>query len=547
MEPWDKEIGLRMWKAHGLEVFDRIGVLKSSYSSYGNAVTTEAHRKELLTSGKIVAVHQIKSAWKPPVEQILVAPPIPTLPLVPSRADLSRVSLYACCWSDANDLLERTARVLRYCQKLFNFKETVYFCHRKPATPLDARMVQIPPLTNVGQWNIFVNRIIPEFLKGDFAMSVHEDGFPIRPELWDKRFLDCDYIGAPWKDGVVGNGGFNIESRKLLQLKAKLPFCPSPPRPSDYWVCRDNRKALEDQGVKFAPKEIALRFSTETIGGEKPSFGFHGRNEKHIKGWEIIKEQEKGIGKFEVVYILVLNNPVCLEWAKRFVDSYVKFPPKYAHITTIVCNCGSPGQKEKDLFKPLPEVQFLQHDNSGYDLGGFIAAAKQSTADMMVCFGSHAHFWKAGWLARMVQARLKHGPGVYGSNTSFQEMPHLNTTSFWCDPVLLASYPWPVVTDKDRYSFEQDKRNPDRPFWRFVHSLGKRALLVTWDGEYEWPDWRKPPNIFRRGDQSNMLVFWKWSDHWLGSNQEAKTWVSFVTDNLTFNPFDPRTSLKESA
>jgi hypothetical protein len=31
-------------------------------------------------------------------------------------------------------------------------------------------------------------------------------------------------------------------------------------------------------------------------------------------------------------------------------------------------------------------------------------------------------------------------------------------------------------------------------------------MMVTWDGEWRRKDWRTPQNIFRRGDQSNLLV-----------------------------------------
>jgi hypothetical protein len=38
-----------------------------------------------------------------------------------------------------------------------------------------------------------------------------------------------------------------------------------------------------------------------------------------------------------------------------------------------------------------------------------------------------------------------------------------------------------------------------------------------------------------------MLFFWKWSDHWRNSTPDEKAYVSFVTDTLSMNPFDPRT------
>jgi hypothetical protein len=398
-------------------------------------------------------------------------------------------------------------------------------------------------MTEMGQWNILVNKTIPEFLKGDFAMSVHEDGFPIRPELWDDHFLDYDYIGAPWKDGVVGNGGFNIESQKLLQLKVKMPFCPIPPGPSDYWVCRDNRYFLEQQGIRFAPAEVALKFSTEKVGGENPSFGFHGRSDKYGKGWERIEYWERGIGKVDLAYIFVLGYPEFLEQAKRFVASYTDFPPQHPHDTIVVCNNGIPNQEEMDIFKPLPGVRFLHRDNSGHDIGGYIAAAKTSNADVLVCLGASVHFFREGWLKRMMEAWFKHGPGLYGSQSSFEVTPHINTTGFWCEPNLLAYYPYTVTTREDRYNFEhgcynrciniaQPDTHKDRVLWRMNKLSGSKTMLVTWDGEYEWWDWRLPKNILRRGDQTNLLLWWKHTDGWFSLPESAKPIWSKSTDTL---------------
>lgn len=241
----------------------------------------------------------------------------------------------------------------------------------------------------------------------------------------------------------------------------------------------------------------------------------------------------------ELVYVFPLSGAgEFYDYACSFLESYHQFPPDYPHSTTIVCNGARVTSETTALFGSLPEVKFLEHDNSGYDIGGFIAASKQSVAELIVCLGSSSCFFRSGWLNRMVEARIKHGPGVYGSSTSFQEMPHINTTGFWCDPIFLASYPWPVISQADRYSFEQNKPQPNRPFWKFVHSLGKRALLVTWCGEYEWWDWRKPANIFRMGDQSNMLVHWRFSDHWRNYDPNTKLEISRITNNITDKRFN---------
>jgi len=238
--------------------------------------------------------------------------------------------------------------------------------------------------------------------------------------------------------------------------------------------------------------------------------------------------------KPELIYIFPLNgSEQFLDCACKFVDSYHKFPPGCPHSTVIVCNGAKITSEAKCLFSSLPEVTYFEHDNSGYDIGAYIAVAKQSLAELTICMGSSAYLFRKGWMERMVEARIKHGPGLYGSSTSYQEMPHINTTGFWCDPILLSSYPWRVIDNKDRYSFEQDKKHPERPFWKFVHSIGQRALFVTWDGEYEWWDWRKPPNIFRKGDQTNMLIHWRFSDYWREYTPQTQREITFITDTIT--------------
>jgi hypothetical protein len=220
---------------------------------------------------------------------------------------LPSTTLWACCWSD-NSPYARTRAVLEYCMRNIKFAHVIWFCYLPTDAPDGVELIQIPRL-DISQWNIFANRVMPLAITTDYAMSVHEDGFPLDFSLWSPEFLDYDYIGAPWNDNVVGNGGFAIESRRLLNAKMRLPFSVegNHPRyvgmesakavhpPSDVYVCRIHRAALEQQGIRFAPQDVALRFSTEQTGWAFPSFGFHGKlgtPNKYQAGWnKIIAEQ----------------------------------------------------------------------------------------------------------------------------------------------------------------------------------------------------------------------------------------------------------------
>lgn len=220
-----------------------------------------------------------------------------TRPVKPGkRIDLSRVTLWACCWSDDQNNLRRTLRVLRFCNLHFRFGRTLLLSYlplpHQVGFGLDVE--QIPKL-EFSQWNTFHTRIVPKFINSPYAMSVHEDGFPTHPELWQDKFLDYDFIGAPWFDGVVGNAGFCIESQRFLQAKMTVPFSNEPTIPSDTFLCRTHRDYLESKGMRFAPTELAIEFSTEQTGRQWPSLGFHGRldsKEKYELGWQLIKESE---------------------------------------------------------------------------------------------------------------------------------------------------------------------------------------------------------------------------------------------------------------
>lgn len=215
----------------------------------------------------------------------------------PKRKKLEGVALWACCWSEDRENYIRTLRVLRYCQTLFQFDKVILFAYLPPVIPIgfELELYQIPKL-DMEQWNIFHNRIVPKFIDSPYALSVHEDGFPLDASLWRDEFLSYDYIGAAWADGVVGNGGFTLESRKMLQAKLHLPFSASPHMASDYFTCRHHRDLLKRNGIKFAPPHVAADFSAEQRGHLFPCFGFHGRRdqpEKYRLAWEKIVASER--------------------------------------------------------------------------------------------------------------------------------------------------------------------------------------------------------------------------------------------------------------
>lgn len=133
-----------------------------------------------------------------------------------------------------------------------------------------------------------------KFVKTDFALHMHLDGYIVHPHKWDPDFLRYDYIGAPWpKEWVhygtvthqVGNGGFSLRSRRLMFALSELPWRPGP---ADVAVCCHHRAELERRGMQFAPVDVAARFSVEHRVIETPdkTFGFHGpKHAPNFRPW----------------------------------------------------------------------------------------------------------------------------------------------------------------------------------------------------------------------------------------------------------------------
>ena len=118
--------------------------------------------------------------------------------------------------------------------------------------------------------------------------------------------MQYDYIGAPWYvqeefwftelnmsrslqgQRIVGNGGFCLRSKNFLEassdLAAKGVFTEY--QPEDVRLCVYEKKYLLERGMRFAPPELAQRFSIEGQDDiYSDQFGFHGFDWTDITKW----------------------------------------------------------------------------------------------------------------------------------------------------------------------------------------------------------------------------------------------------------------------
>lgn len=201
--------------------------------------------------------------------------------------------------------LERINLAMHICQEDFIFGNVKLLT----SLPFDQKnIVKIEPIISVEDYSHFIISKLDRYLETTHALIVQYDGFILNSSAWTDKFLEYDYIGAPWLVAdwsvrdygfpeellgklVVGNGGFSLRSKKLTSLCAKLAkekvF--SKYHPEDVVLAVHNRKILEDNQIKFAPVEIAKQFSFEAETDENDvwngQFGFHGFAWTDISKW----------------------------------------------------------------------------------------------------------------------------------------------------------------------------------------------------------------------------------------------------------------------
>lgn len=147
--------------------------------------------------------------------------------------------------------------------------------------------VKIPKISTIEEYSRFCVRDLARYVDTKHVLIVQADGYVINGSAWRDEFLRYDYIGAPWYQfgGRVGNGGFSLRSKRLLEITAQL--APNEfPHPEDTWICSHQRAGLEALGMKWPNLTLAARFAFEARAYDgvhwsgngqayNSSFGFH--------------------------------------------------------------------------------------------------------------------------------------------------------------------------------------------------------------------------------------------------------------------------------
>ena len=138
----------------------------------------------------------------------------------------------------------------------------------------------------------FILTGLPGLINTDFVLIIQSDGYVLNPLAWDSDFMSYDYIGAPWDDMKVGNGGFSLRSYKFIKTASDLFINDSNPKfhPEDNYSCRLQYNKMIESGITFAPPSVAKNFSMEanpTYGYKwNGQFGFHNDRITDISDYE---------------------------------------------------------------------------------------------------------------------------------------------------------------------------------------------------------------------------------------------------------------------
>lgn len=147
----------------------------------------------------------------------------------------------------------------------------------------DGRWVEINPV-NIEEYNAMMIKHLWPFIRTEHILVVQYDGMAVNADYWTDDFLNYDYIGAIWPwphhppEYKVGNGGFSLRSRRLLNTLKDFRIVLSEQLPmyEDLYIGVHYKKFLQDQGIKIADVATAQQFSHEHFPDARPTFGFHG-------------------------------------------------------------------------------------------------------------------------------------------------------------------------------------------------------------------------------------------------------------------------------
>lgn len=185
---------------------------------------------------------------------------------------------------------DRLLKAFEICSHYFDFAEKkLITVTDKEYTAKDGVQICKANINSIEAYSEFMIKKVHKYVNTDYVLIIQYDWFILDPQAWDDAFLQYDYIGAPWwyqDDNNVWNWWFSLRSKKLLEMLA-TDLAIQEFHPEDHHICRTYWDYLKSKGIRFAPEEVASKFSIEGALQRPPmpvkfgnvwtkELGFHG-------------------------------------------------------------------------------------------------------------------------------------------------------------------------------------------------------------------------------------------------------------------------------
>jgi hypothetical protein len=169
---------------------------------------------------------------------------------------------------------------------IFHGNKNKYFIHNLLDNKLNEYKSRVYRIIEFDVDNLLTNKYNLLLKSSSFYKSINTELFLIfqtdtiilNKELIN-TFLKYDYVGAPWRNGMVGNGGLSLRCKsKMIEICNKVP--------SNFTANEDNYFCYQNMVELNRPSfQEAQKFSIETVFHEK-SFGIHAPW-KHLTEYEM--------------------------------------------------------------------------------------------------------------------------------------------------------------------------------------------------------------------------------------------------------------------
>lgn len=251
--------------------------------------------------------------------------------------ELSNVTL---CIADCRDYAGALL-ALRKSLKHITPSRTIFFTDVDFEAGKDIEVIEIDKISNTEQYSLFIIKELWKHINTDYVIVCQADGYVICGEAWSDEFLEYDFIGASWlfpnKDKNVGNGGASFRSKRLQDILGTDEFIQYTDV-EDESICRLYRPYLERKyGIKFAPMEVADKFSFELNPPYQKTFMFHGGFHQPFKDHVVIRRQASlgDICMLEPVltYYNDLGYQVVLDTEPQFMSLFFQHNYHIKHIS----------------------------------------------------------------------------------------------------------------------------------------------------------------------------------------------------------------------